>query len=88
MSIIGLKRKVLLEKFPGALLALFREHHRFRFAHRIQDHSLFVKTFHGIPIMPFPSPSVCVKGKIEKRQHHLIDFILIVPHALTLSSDA
>ena len=87
MSIIGLKTKVLLEKFPTALLALFREDHRFRFTHRIQDHSLFVKTVQGIPIMPFPSASVCVECKIEKRQHNLIDFIFIVGHALSLSSD-
>jgi hypothetical protein len=47
----------------------------------------FVKSLHGIPIMPLPGAPVSVERKIEKRQHHLIDFILIVRHALSLSSD-
>ena len=78
---------MLLEKFLAAPLAFFCEHHRFRLSDRIQYHSLFVKTVHGIPIMPLPSASISVERKIEKRQYHLIDFILVVRHALSLSSD-
>jgi hypothetical protein len=77
---------MLLEKLFAAPLAFLCEHHRFRLPDRIQDHSLFVKTVHGIPIMPLPGTSISVERKTEKPQDHLIDFILVVGHALSLSS--
>ena len=71
------------ERF-ALFLTLFGEHDGFGFAHGIEDHSLFVEAIHGPPVMTFPCTSVVMDCQEEQREHHLVDFVLVVIHELKL----
>ena len=75
---------MLTKEFLAPFFTFFGEHDRFRFAHRVEDHSLFVKASHCLPVVSFPSSSGIVECEKEKREHHLVDFVLIVFHSLIL----
>ena len=78
------RTKVFAKEFFAPLLPFFGERDRLRLAHWIEDHSLFIETVHCIPIMAFPSPSVTVECEKQKREHHLVNFVLIIVHTVRM----
>jgi hypothetical protein len=63
-------------------LAFFGKHDRLCLPNRIKDHSFSMQPSQGVPIMPFPRPSVVVVNREkEQRENRVVDFILVVAHS-------
>jgi hypothetical protein len=75
---------MLSKEFFAALFSLFSEQNRFRLAHRIADHPFLVEPAHSIPVVAFPCATAAVEREKEQREHHLVDFVFIVVHAMRL----
>ena len=75
---------MLTKEFLAPLLTLFGEHDGFCLTHRIKNHPLFVQTVHRIPVVSFPCACAVMECEKQKREHHLIDFVFVVFHAVML----
>jgi hypothetical protein len=73
---------MLDKQLARALQAFFCKRNGLGFPHRVADHSLLMQSIHRSPIVPLPSSAVVVQRQKEQRQHHVIDFIFIIFHAL------
>src|SRR5882724_3658691 len=72
------------KEFLAPFLTRFGEHDRLGLAHRIEDHSLLMQTIHCIPVVSFPGTSAVMNGQEEKREHHLVNLVFVIFHAIIL----
>src|SRR5689334_20666738 len=72
--------KKLLKETPRPLNTFLGEDHRFRFAARIRDVSLFVQTIHGFPVEALPRPRAVMQAKVEQSKHCIVDLVGVEFH--------
>lgn len=74
----------LVEQRFGAAQAFLGQHHRLGFAGRISDHPLLVQAIERLPLEAFPGPVLVMQREPEKRQHRVVDLVVVDIHAGTI----